>query len=88
MSFFSSWIKAIFIISLAFPLYSEAALAPLPAIREPPTCIMYDNEFDPCTRENDPVCATNGRTYVNRCVFCTEMLKFPHTVAFGHYGKC
>uniref|UniRef100_A0A8C8WEA7 Kazal-like domain-containing protein n=1 Tax=Panthera leo TaxID=9689 RepID=A0A8C8WEA7_PANLE len=31
---------------------------------------LYDNPAQICTKEYRPVCATNGQTYCNKCVFC------------------
>lgn len=35
---------------------------------------------------NDPVCAGNGRTYLNKCVFTVEQCR--SGVVFSHYGPC
>ncbi|XP_064340493.1 uncharacterized protein LOC105097008 isoform X2 [Camelus dromedarius] len=88
MSLFSSWIKAIFIIALAFPLYSETGFAPSADTREKPNCDVYVDQLHYCTREMDPVCATNGQTYSNRCVFCSEKLENSGKFDFSHYGEC
>ncbi|XP_023393053.1 sperm-associated acrosin inhibitor-like [Pteropus medius] len=88
MSFFSSWIKAIFIIALAFPLYSETAFIPSPAIRMTLDCNVYKDQLHFCTKELDPLCGTNGKTYANRCTFCSEMLENSGAFEFSHYGKC
>uniref|UniRef100_A0A8C8X5Q8 Kazal-like domain-containing protein n=1 Tax=Panthera leo TaxID=9689 RepID=A0A8C8X5Q8_PANLE len=68
MSLFSSWIKAIFIIALAFPLYSGEKMQEITA----PQCRPYSDEQDYCTRESDPICANNGKTYGNICTFFRE----------------
>ncbi|XP_073097782.1 sperm-associated acrosin inhibitor-like [Manis javanica] len=86
--FFSSWIKAIFIIALEFPLYSEMAFVPAPDICKLPDCSVYADQPHFCTRETDPVCATDGQTYSNRCVFCSEKLENNGKFEFSHYGAC
>ncbi|XP_070273222.1 sperm-associated acrosin inhibitor-like [Myotis yumanensis] len=91
MSFFSSWIKVIFITALAFPLYSETALEPPPRgapARPPPECQVYRERLHACTNEMDPICGTNGHTYYNVCVFCSVMLDTNEAFRFRHYGKC
>uniref|UniRef100_A0ABI7YZJ5 Kazal-like domain-containing protein n=1 Tax=Felis catus TaxID=9685 RepID=A0ABI7YZJ5_FELCA len=88
MSLFSSWIKAIFIIALAFPLYSETSLAPMPEARSMPQCRPYSDEQVYCTREWDPICANNGKTYGNTCAFCREKKKNGDEFDFVHFGYC
>ncbi|KAM5302221.1 sperm-associated acrosin inhibitor-like isoform 2-T2 [Glossophaga mutica] len=88
MSFFSSWIKAIFLIVLAFPLYSETSLQFSRPVHEKPDCDVHKDRLHICTREWHPVCGTNGQTYPNKCVFCSKMLENNRTFGFHHYGKC
>ncbi|XP_032700002.1 sperm-associated acrosin inhibitor-like [Lontra canadensis] len=86
MSLLSPWIKAIFIIALVFPLYSETSFGP-PTTTEPTMvdCTQFPSGNKYCTREWDPVCASNGRTYSNPCVFCRG--RGAH-IYFSHFGSC
>ncbi|XP_070089180.1 sperm-associated acrosin inhibitor-like isoform X1 [Equus przewalskii] len=89
MSFFSSWMKAIFVIALLFPLHSETALSPSQYIRRiAPECDVYKGRLHLCTREWNPICATNGQTYSNPCVFCSEKIDFDGKFDFVRYGEC
>ncbi|XP_030782722.1 sperm-associated acrosin inhibitor-like [Rhinopithecus roxellana] len=88
MYFFSSWIKAIFTIALAFLLHSETSFAPSSKFRDMPDCSVYASSAGFCTREMDPICATNGQTYNNRCLFCCEKLENKGKIEFHHYGRC
>eukprot|EP00069_Balaena_mysticetus_P012070 bmy_07360T0 len=56
------------------PVVAETAFVPLRETRETPECNVYVDQLHFCTREMDPICATNGRTYSNKCVFCSEKL--------------
>ncbi|XP_031222160.1 ovomucoid-like [Mastomys coucha] len=41
-----------------------------------------------CTREYFPVCATNGRTYFNKCTFCLAYRENGGSFTMSHFGKC
>uniref|UniRef100_A0A7N9CYY3 Kazal-like domain-containing protein n=1 Tax=Macaca fascicularis TaxID=9541 RepID=A0A7N9CYY3_MACFA len=88
MYFFSSWIKAIFIIALVFLLHSETSFARSPKFPDMPDCSVYASSSVFCTREMDPICATNGQTYNNRCLFCRKKLFCGEKLKFYHYGVC
>ncbi|XP_066197671.1 sperm-associated acrosin inhibitor-like [Saccopteryx leptura] len=88
MSLFSLLIKVIFFIALEFPLYSDTGYSfSKPKYREPPACDI-PNDIYACSREYDPVCATNGRSHYNSCFFCIELMKYKEPFAFEHYGRC
>ncbi|XP_070273220.1 sperm-associated acrosin inhibitor-like [Myotis yumanensis] len=86
MSFFSSCIRIIFITALAFSLCSGKA--PARPVRKPPNCKDYKGRFSRCNNQVDPVCAKNGRTYYNGCVFCAVALSSKIPIKFWHYGRC
>nr|XP_025148253.1 sperm-associated acrosin inhibitor-like isoform X3 [Bubalus bubalis]XP_025148254.1 sperm-associated acrosin inhibitor-like isoform X3 [Bubalus bubalis] len=91
MSFFSSWIKAILIVGLAFPLYCETSFASsrkMHEMREAPECSIYIRQLHFCSREMDPVCATNGKTYSNKCVFCSEKMYSQSKGSASHPTSC
>ncbi|XP_029797348.1 seminal plasma acrosin inhibitor A1-like [Suricata suricatta] len=88
MSFLLIWIKAIFITVLAFPHYSEAGFEPPEPNSFQPNCIKYISQVNDCKGEMDPICGTNGRTYPNICVFCSELFAASGAFTFSHYGKC
>ncbi|XP_044240151.2 caltrin-like protein 1 [Ursus arctos] len=86
MSLLSSRIKAIFIIVLVFPLYSETSFAPLTEVGPVmPNCARFSPGRGDCTREWDPVCASDGVTYGNTCIFCREK---GNNVYFSRFGTC
>ncbi|XP_007447569.1 PREDICTED: serine protease inhibitor Kazal-type 6 [Lipotes vexillifer] len=41
-----------------------------------------------CTRESNPHCGSDGRTYGNKCTFCKAMLKSGGKLNLKHHGKC
>uniref|UniRef100_A0A8C3VY08 Kazal-like domain-containing protein n=1 Tax=Catagonus wagneri TaxID=51154 RepID=A0A8C3VY08_9CETA len=88
MAFFSSRIKAIFIIVLALPLCPETSFAPAVRTRPKPDCNLYRQHLYLCTREMDPVCGTNGKTYSNKCMFCSEKIEMKEKFDFGYWGRC
>ncbi|XP_066197670.1 sperm-associated acrosin inhibitor-like [Saccopteryx leptura] len=89
MSFFSLLIKSIFITALVFPLYSETGFSRSKRRqRKEPVCDFSKKDIYTCTREYDPVCATNGQSYSNPCVFCIKVMEHGGTFSFKHYGRC
>ncbi|XP_028632955.1 ovomucoid-like [Grammomys surdaster] len=41
-----------------------------------------------CPKRYFPVCATNGRTYFNKCVFCLAYRENGGSFIISHFGKC
>ncbi|XP_042637284.1 sperm-associated acrosin inhibitor-like [Orycteropus afer afer] len=87
MYFCSSWIRALCIIVLAFPPHSETSFGSSKH-RDPPNCDPYVDQLHFCTREMDPICATNHQTYNNKCIFCSEKMESGHAFQFDFYGRC
>ncbi|XP_060234576.1 serine protease inhibitor Kazal-type 10-like [Meriones unguiculatus] len=71
MELFSLWAKAVFV-NLAFALYSETAFIKKSAYIQI-ECQPYKNTMDLCTKEYYPICATNGKNYFNKCLFCNAL---------------
>uniref|UniRef100_A0A3Q2LLY5 Kazal-like domain-containing protein n=2 Tax=Equus caballus TaxID=9796 RepID=A0A3Q2LLY5_HORSE len=89
MSFFSSWMKAIFVVVLLFPLHSETSFSrPNTVRRIDPDCDVFKDRLHLCTREWNPICATNGETYPNPCVFCSYRIESGGKFDFLHYREC
>ncbi|XP_070273219.1 sperm-associated acrosin inhibitor-like [Myotis yumanensis] len=88
MSFFSSCIRIIFITALAFSLYSGNSLVLARRLRTPPNCDGYKGRTFTCSNNVNTLCASNGYTYKNGCLFCAAMLDSHKPIQFRHYGKC
>ena len=41
-----------------------------------------------CAKENDPVCGTDGNTYLNECVMQAESCEKNTSVGVRHPGPC
>ncbi|KAG5209374.1 hypothetical protein JEQ12_016939 [Ovis aries] len=87
MSFFSSWIKAVFIIFFAFLLCSEAFLRYKIKMHKT-NCMSFILSSYVCTGEHEPVCATNGQTYRNICILCSEKMLLRENFEVDHFGVC
>ncbi|XP_029797535.1 ovomucoid-like isoform X2 [Suricata suricatta] len=88
MSLLSPRITVFFIMVLVFPFYSgNASINPF-YLESLSLCLLRDNPAPMCLRNYDPVCATNGKTYSNKCVFCIARKETGNKIHLAHYGKC
>ncbi|XP_023448192.1 ovomucoid-like [Dasypus novemcinctus] len=88
MPSFSSWISAIFIIVLVFPLYSEASIFPFRDYMNPPNCNKHKKFRYDCKNIKDQICASDGKTYDNPCAFCQKVIENGGNLYLDYYGKC
>ncbi|XP_029297513.1 pancreatic secretory trypsin inhibitor-like [Cottoperca gobio] len=51
-----------------------------------PGCDKYKDEV--CTREYDPVCGSNKKTYSTECILCQENRKKNTNVTMSGKGQC
>ncbi|XP_016072856.1 PREDICTED: sperm-associated acrosin inhibitor-like [Miniopterus natalensis] len=86
---FSLGMKAVLLIALAFSHYAETGFTAPGRSRESPDCTPHKDFLYFCSTELDPICATNGRTYPNTCIFCSAMLdRKSEPFGFYSYGRC
>ncbi|XP_039186419.1 kazal-type inhibitor-like protein [Crotalus tigris] len=41
-----------------------------------------------CTKEYEPHCASDGKTYPNRCYFCNAFVESRGLITLRYYGEC
>uniref|UniRef100_A0A8C9AUD0 Serine peptidase inhibitor Kazal type 6 n=1 Tax=Phocoena sinus TaxID=42100 RepID=A0A8C9AUD0_PHOSS len=51
-------------------------------------CAEFQDPKVHCTRESNPHCGSDGRTYGNKCTFCKAMVKSGGKLSLKHHGKC
>ncbi|XP_037656860.1 sperm-associated acrosin inhibitor-like [Choloepus didactylus] len=71
-----------------YVLITETSFLPSRERVEPPNCFVYIDHLNACKNIKDPVCATNGQTYNNGCIFCSKMIESGGAFEFDHYGIC
>ncbi|XP_013930900.1 PREDICTED: ovomucoid-like [Thamnophis sirtalis] len=70
---------------LLFFLYSNIAAQ---KINEKEYCKKYSVPSNFCTLEYNPHCASNGKTYGNKCGFCNGYIKSGRKLRLRYLGKC
>ncbi|XP_063152523.1 ovomucoid-like [Candoia aspera] len=68
---------------MLFFLYSDIA-AQVTDIEK--YCQPYEHAR--CNDQKDPHCGSDGRTYINRCYFCTAYFSSSKTLRLKHLGEC
>lgn len=67
---------------------SEEPAFEAPSVPEPLPVTEFADSYDcVCTREYNPVCASNGKSYSNECYFDCEVEKNAD-LHIAHYGTC
>ncbi|XP_052011261.1 ovomucoid-like [Apodemus sylvaticus] len=74
-------------ITLSFLLCSESYVIRRAFYKHIVMCRAYSPRGY-CTREYFPVCATNGRTYFNKCTFCLAYRENGGSFTMSHFGTC
>lgn len=87
MSLFSSQIKVIFIIALAFP-HSETAFASSGNMCKMPYCNVYTDKLHFCTREMDPILQPMAKLTPINAFSAMKSQKIVENLKFHHYSSC
>uniref|UniRef100_A0A8C3Y055 Ovomucoid n=1 Tax=Catharus ustulatus TaxID=91951 RepID=A0A8C3Y055_CATUS len=51
-------------------------------------CTQHKGSNLMCTSEYNPICASDGRTYGNKCLFCNAVSRSAGNLFFRYQGTC
>ncbi|XP_055033686.1 trypsin inhibitor ClTI-1 [Misgurnus anguillicaudatus] len=73
-------------IFLVLCLAALACAARIPDGSKEPNCFLYNLPM--CTREYNPVCGTDEKTYPNECSLCLDNIELKGNVLISRNGEC
>ncbi|MBN3305877.1 serine protease inhibitor Kazal-type 1 [Amia ocellicauda] len=80
--------KLTFLVLTSMLIYLSGLISADPPHGQPrePHCEEYSDGI--CSKEFDPVCGTDGKSYNTECVLCMENKRKSQHVLVKHQGEC